>query len=190
MFGISQTYFRLAAILILECTESGALGIILNRPTQHRLGDVRFTTDQLMGAFANNKLYMGGDVGEASVIVLTTAAAVEDATEIAAGIRVCTITAAAKAVQMGQAQASDFRFFAQYAGWGPGQLQRECKAGVWYVAAVSSPLALSERLAQGPQLWHEILGTIGGPYGELSRLVEEGDPRLSPQEGQAGDDMT
>ena len=127
---MSQTYFRLAAILILECSDSGALGIILNRPSQYKLRDVQFTTGE-MDAFAGNALYMGGDVGEGSVIVVTTSAAVDGATEIAAGIRVATVADAAAAVQAGRARTDEFRFFAQYSGWGPGQLQGECKRGVW-----------------------------------------------------------
>lgn len=128
---MSQTYFRLAAILILECSDSGALGIILNRPSQYRLRDVQFTAGEAMGAFAGNKLYMGGDVGEGSVIVVTTSARVDGATEIAAGIRVATVADAAAAVRAGRAAPDEFRFFAQYSGWGPGQLQGECKRGVW-----------------------------------------------------------
>jgi putative transcriptional regulator len=129
---LSQTYFRLAAILILECNDNGALGIILNRPTEHSLKDVQFTSsDQQMALFKDNRLWLGGDVGESSVIVLTTSSAVADATQIAAGIRVCTIAAAAAAVAAGRAAPDEFRFFACYSGWGPGQLQRECKAGVW-----------------------------------------------------------
>jgi putative transcriptional regulator len=127
----SQTYFRQAAILILDCNESGALGVILNRPTTHTLSEVRFADDSLLERFAANRLYMGGDVGKSSVIVVTSSDRVGDATEVAAGIRVCTLAAAAAAVEAGAAAAGDFRFFAQYSGWGPGQLQRECKAGVW-----------------------------------------------------------
>lgn len=128
---LTQTYFRQAAILILEHSETGALGIILNRPTDHTLNSVRFSAEQLMGPFRDNKLYMGGDVGESSVIVVTTSEAVTDSTRIAPGIRVCTISAASAAVRAGIAHPSEFRFFAQYSGWGPGQLERECRAGVW-----------------------------------------------------------
>lgn len=177
MFGVSQTYFKLAAILILECNDGGALGIILNRPTQHQLRGVQFSSQET-AAFGDNKLWMGGDVGESSVIVITTSAAVQDATEIAAGIRVCTISAAAAAVAAGKATPGEFRFFACYSGWGPGQLQRECKAGVWFVASVGSQLALDEGLAVGPELWHEILTTMGGPYAELSQLVKDGEGQI------------
>jgi putative AlgH/UPF0301 family transcriptional regulator len=131
MFDANQTYFKQAAILILESNESGALGVILNRPTTHKLREVQFTDDGLLDSFASCKLYLGGDVGRSNVIVVTSSPRVEDATEVAAGIRVCTLAAAAAAVKAGAAAPGDFRFYAQYSGWGPGQLQRECKAGVW-----------------------------------------------------------
>lgn len=34
------------------------------------------------------------------------------------------------------------RWYARYAGWAPEQLERECKAGVWFTAAASAPLIL------------------------------------------------
>ena len=105
----SQTYFRLSAILILECSEAGALGVILNRPTEHALRDVQFSSDQPMENFLDNRLWMGGDVGDGTVIVLTHSDQVADTTQVAAGIRVCTVTAAAAAVESGKAKPSDFR---------------------------------------------------------------------------------
>jgi putative transcriptional regulator len=178
MFSSSQTYFRLAAILMLEVGDGGALGVILNRPTEHTLGQVQFAGDDgaLVAPFRDNKLWLGGDVGESSIIVVTSSPAVAEATEVAAGLRVCSISAAAAAVEAGRAVPDDFRFFARYSGWGPGQLQRECKAGVWFVAAASAGLVLdAEPAAAGPELWHQVLNTMGGPYQELSQLIKEGE---------------
>lgn len=121
---------------MLESGDGGALGVILNRPTQHALRDVSFAADAALTApFADNALWMGGDVGDGSVIVLARGgAAVDGATEVARGVRCCAIKDAAAAVRAGRAAPRDFRFFARYAGWGPGQLQREVKAGVWCAA--------------------------------------------------------
>lgn len=52
----SQTYFRLASILLLEVNEQGALGIILNRPTEHSLRDLQFSSDAPVdGVFRANR---------------------------------------------------------------------------------------------------------------------------------------
>ena len=63
MFHNSQTYFDKAVILIIDSSEQGSMGIILNKPSELRLKNMedvvlenRFTT------FAQNKVYLGGDV--------------------------------------------------------------------------------------------------------------------------------
>lgn len=50
-----------------------------------------------------------------------------------------------------------------YAGWAAGQLQSECKRGVWFTAAASPKVVLREvGLADGSEYWHKILGLMGG----------------------------
>ncbi len=53
-----------------------------------------------------------------------------------------------------------------YAGWAAGQLQSECKRGVWFTAAASPKVVLREvGLADGSEYWHKILGLMGGEGG-------------------------
>lgn len=52
------------------------------------------------------------------------------------------------------------RWFTRYAGWGPGQLARECASGVWFTAAASAPLLLQQdpgvaRTDSGRAMWHQ-----------------------------------
>lgn len=47
------------------------------------------------------------------------------------------------------------RFFTRVAGWGPGQLESECAAGVWFTAAASAGLVLDTGL-DGAELWHKV----------------------------------
>lgn len=71
----------------------------------------------------------------------------------------------------------------RYAGWGAGQLSREVKAGVWFVAAASPSLILSQKHT-GPELWHHMMTLMGGEFAELSRSVrdDEGNRKDSFQE--------
>ena len=53
------------------------------------------------------------------------------------------------------------RWFTRYAGWGPGQLARECTSGVWLTAAASSALLLQQdpgvaRTDSGRAMWHQV----------------------------------
>ncbi|KAJ9510191.1 hypothetical protein QJQ45_015666 [Haematococcus lacustris] len=64
------------------------------------------------------------------------------------------------------------RFYAKYSGWGAGQLARECRAGVWFTAAASPAVILSEPDANGEcDTWHRVLSLMGGDYSELSMNV-------------------
>jgi putative transcriptional regulator len=131
------------------------------------MGQIRSSITSMLTAFAENRLYMGGDVGDTAMVVVTQRGDIQGSTEITRGLYHHNVSAAQRAVEAGSADPSDFRFFAQYAGWAPGQLVNECKRGVWFCAAASPALVLNEQLAQGKALWHHILQTIGGEAGGL-----------------------
>lgn len=47
---------------MFEHDDKGSAGFILNKPTEHRLGKI-VGADELCPEFADNLLYLGGDVG-------------------------------------------------------------------------------------------------------------------------------
>jgi hypothetical protein len=79
---------------------------------------------------------------------------------------------AAAAVASGKAEPSDFRFFAQYAGWAPGQLEEECKSGVWFCTAASPALTLNAELSNGRAMWHAVLQVMGGEFAAAAAAVQ------------------
>lgn len=84
---------------------------------------------------------------------------------------------AGAAVAAGIAKPEDFRFFAQYAGWAPGQLEEECKSGVWFCTAASPSLTLNQELSNGGAMWHSILQVMGGDHARVSDIVSEVEQR-------------
>eukprot|EP00983_Pelagomonas_calceolata_P060446 1146365-Pelagomonas_calceolata.AAC.4 len=93
------------------------------------------------------------------------------------GVYLGGIEAAAKMVAKKEADTKDFKWYARYAGWGPKQLERECKAGVWFTAAASAPLILSRPEGSASTLWHNVLSLMGGDYQELSINVRAQEER-------------
>ena len=74
------------------------------------------------------------------------------------------------------------RWFNKYAGWGPGQLDQEVTAGVWFTVAASSEVILNhQNLARG-EMWHSILDHMGGDYATLSASVKEAYPDSLPRD--------
>lgn len=51
-----------AVIFLFEHDDKGSAGFILNKPTEHKLGKI-VGADELCPEFADNLLYLGGDVG-------------------------------------------------------------------------------------------------------------------------------
>eukprot|EP00959_Pyramimonas_sp_CCMP1952_P338155 7081570-Pyramimonas_sp.AAC.1 len=72
-------------------------------------------------------------------------------------------------VEAGEAKPEEFKFFARYAGWGPGQLQSEVERDVWYVAASAKELVLKPVIKLPKPLWREILELMGGEYADTAR---------------------
>ena len=73
----------------------------------------------------------------------------------------------------------DCRWFNRYAGWGPGQLEAECQAGVWFTAAASSSVILNlDQNLSGREMWHAILEMMGGDYALLSKSVKDAYPEV------------
>ena len=67
-FTLGQQYFHQAVILILDHSEKGSMGVILNRPTQYSMG---YVSGDETGPFAKNSLYFGGDVDDVHRVVPT-----------------------------------------------------------------------------------------------------------------------
>lgn len=172
MFTQQQTYFNLAIILLFVHDQNGSAGLILNKPTRFTLGELDGMTQVAMG-FEENQLYLGGDVGDDALNLLHGFKDVKNSTEIMDGVYLNGFEDAQKSVMKGAKNASDFKFYARYCGWKAGQLEEECKSGVWFPAACSSNLIVKDHsVAHGPaDLWHQVMQLMGGEYKELSDVI-------------------
>jgi putative transcriptional regulator len=164
-FRMSQQYFHHAVILVLEHHENGSMGIILNRPTQYDMGYVSGDVD---GVFAKNALYFGGDVGDGTVSFLHGREDVKGSVEVLPGMYLGGYDSACALVEEQGAKPDEFKFFARYCGWAPGQLESECERGVWFPVAGAKELALKQVIQLPKPLWREVLELCGGELAEIS----------------------
>lgn len=123
--------FSQSVVLLLEYDSTGALGLIINRPSQVSLASALPEVAGLTGR--SDVLYVGGPVGRNQLFLLIRGASqpreanpVVD--EIYSSISLETLRAL-----LGEENA-EFHAHAGYAGWGPGQLDAEVLRGDWYVA--------------------------------------------------------
>jgi putative transcriptional regulator len=124
-------FFHRSVVFLVSYGESGALGLIVNHPSEIALRDV------VQGAVDGaGQMYIGGPVERSSVMVLLRAkSAPERAIRVTGDIFV-TVDPAILLEHTGKRSAGgDVRVYAGYAGWGPGQLEAELVRGDWIVAS-------------------------------------------------------
>src|SRR5690242_5352079 len=119
--------FWRTVVLVVEHNEEGALGLVLNRPSETNVGDAVPELSPLVEP--EEQLYIGGPVQPSAVIVL---AEFEDPADAA-------LLAFEDVGVLGRGPAADEpsaglragRAFLGHAGWGPGQLDGELERGDW-----------------------------------------------------------
>jgi putative transcriptional regulator len=141
--------FARTVVLVLEHGSEGALGIVLNRPTDVRVADA--LPDWAAACAPPACLFLGGPVQPEAVIavgqVAAGAAAVEGYRELYDGLGTVDLDADATGFEA-------VRVFVGYAGWSPGQLEGELAAGGWIVV----DRAPGDARASSPsELWRDVL---------------------------------
>jgi putative transcriptional regulator len=139
--------FARTVLLMLEHTDEGAVGIILNRPTEASVTDI---AEQVLGEdFEWDKpIRLGGPVA-GPLIMLHTQEALGDQ-EILDGL--FTTADAEKLESLLRERPEPSVVVANYAGWGPGQLEREMAEGSWVTTPATSDQVF---LAECAELWDD-----------------------------------
>ena len=157
-------FFRRTVVLVLEHTEDGAVGLVLNRPSETPVDDAVPDLPVLVGP--EEVVHVGGPVGPESVMLLGRF----DHPDQAASIVLDDLGVVDPGLD--NPALSAVRVYAGHAGWGPGQLDGELEADAWIV----EPAQPEDPFDEG-DLWSDVLDRKGGGYTLLARMPE--DPSLN-----------
>jgi putative transcriptional regulator len=155
--------FARTVIAIANHDEDGALGIVLNRPSDTEVVEA---VPELEGVVDGNEVvFVGGPVQPASIVVL---AEFEDPAEAAflvvGGIGLVSDRTGLERLDTVTARR---RIFAGYAGWGPGQLESELEREDWII----EPALPEDVFSEAPiELWAQVLDRKGGQFRLLARM--------------------
>ncbi len=155
--------FWRTVVLVIEHTDDGALGLVLNRPSETTVGDAVSQLEELVDS--EEQLYIGGPVQPSAVIVLAQFEDASDAAVIAFD-DVGVLGTGAELEQIGDGVRSG-RAFVGHAGWGPGQLDSEIDRGDWILEPARREDAFS---ADPGELWPQVLTRKGGSYALIARM--------------------
>jgi putative transcriptional regulator len=161
--------FARTVVLMTEHSEEGAMGIVLNRPSETAVASVASELDEIAGG---EPIYVGGPVQPEAIVLL----AEFNDPDCAAWIVVADVGLASADVEL--ADLSDSvrrgRVYAGYSGWGAGQLEAEMEAESWIV----EPPLPSELFPDDPAtLWSDVLRRKGGQFSLIARMPA--DPSLN-----------
>jgi len=133
MPGLQDGNFFHTVTYICEHNEDGAMGIVLNRPTELALSDL---LDQLEIGESNPEMgqqpiYIGGPVQTDRGFVLHSLEKEWESTVVIAGaIGITTSRDILQSIAIGEGPQKSLIALG-YAGWGAGQLESELKANAW-----------------------------------------------------------
>jgi putative transcriptional regulator len=158
--------FRRTVVLLGEHGEDGAMGLVLNRPTDVTIGEAAPPLAVVAGE--ESRVHVGGPVQPEAVLVL----AEFDDPAAAASIVVGDVGFASSDGDLdGLAGAiRRARVFAGYSGWGPGQLESELEEESWLVEPAEGVDLFPE---PGDDLFAAVLRRKGGTYRVLAMMPED-----------------
>jgi putative transcriptional regulator len=159
--------FDRTVVLMLEHGEEGALGIVLNRPSDTALHEVFPEWRELVSP--PEVAFAGGPVATDAVIALARRRAepVDGFTEIIDDLGTINLADDPDDVA---ASLRSLRVFAGYAGWAAEQLDAEIAQGAWFDVALQP----DDPFAANPErLWRDVLRRQRGRLSVFSTFPED-----------------
>ncbi len=159
--------FARTVVFVLEHNDEGAIGVVLNRPSE-------LPVSTTIGGWADRAgppevIFIGGPVSPSSVIALASVRlddAGENWTQITGRIGTVNLDAEPQDVP----GLDQVRMYAGYAGWAAGQLEAELVDDGWFVIDAE----ITDVHTEDPGgLWWKVLGRQSGALGRLANYPHQ-----------------
>ena len=158
--------FKRTAVLLVEHSEGGSVGFILNREVDMRV-------DELIDEFPefDAPVYFGGPVGTDTIHYLHAKGdLLEGSDEVSPGIYWGGDYEQLKfLINSGLITPRDIRFFVGYSGWSEAQLDDELDSGSW-VTAPMEPNYLFKSKAE--KLWGQVMENKGSTFSIIAGMED------------------
>ncbi len=168
---LNDPNFRQTVILLCEYGPDGALGVVLNRPTE-------MAVSMLMDGFhdenGEKKVYAGGPVARNGMLILCRSEeAPYDSHSVFDGVFVPKDLEKLK-TPGSLGSSGEVRCYLGYAGWAPGQLEVELSEGAWSLLPSDATLVFD---ADPSFLWSQMMRRLGDRWSFYATMPA--DPSLN-----------
>lgn len=149
--GMRDPRFAKSVILLIRYEDKGALGLIVNKPSDTRLAELLPDAEELEGR--DDPVYIGGPVArDGMMLMLRSEDPPEEANHVFADIYVSpSRDVLDRLIAEGD---SNFRTYVGYAGWAPGQLEGEIERGDWHVLPSDPEMVFA---VEPNSVWDELI---------------------------------
>ena len=156
--------FGRSVVLIIDHTEEGSMGLIINKKIPLVLNDIikEFKyTDEI-------PLYKGGPIGTDTLFYLHTLKDIPGALFVSDGLYMNgDFEAVKRYILQGNPVEGKIRFFLGYSGWECKQLKHEIKENTWIISEEENTYLMNR---DTKNMWKEALGKLGSKYEAWSRF--------------------
>jgi putative transcriptional regulator len=164
--------FSQTVVVLIEYSPEGAVGLIINRQTDIRLSKV--LPDMKALRKRKDTVFVGGPMGVDQLLLLVRSGIKpEDSYQVIEDVYLCSSLDVLGDIVRRKAGGGEFRAYAGYAGWSPGQLDSEVARGDWYVITAETESIFS----QAPQeVWPRL---IERSTAQWTKAIEHAEERAS-----------
>jgi putative transcriptional regulator len=163
---LSGSFFQRTVILVCQHDGEGAFGLVLNRSSGNKLGEM--VVADLPERIKEEPLFLGGPVQLSALSFLHSDNFLPDA-GVMPNLELGHSLDALVDIGESFSTTKKIRAFAGYAGWSPGQLEDEMKRNAW----ITHPASLELVFGSTEKLWQSILREKGLKYRLLADMPED-----------------
>ena len=154
---LADPNFSRTVVLLIEHSEDGSMGIIMNKPLEIDIGDFCASQELSFDGDATESIYQGGPVQVDRAFILHGSD--QEGPETETVLNDVRLSYSLESLNILVESPPDrLRIFLGYAGWGEGQLVDEITSGAWLVCNAADDLIF----ASEPEfLWEQALRRMG-----------------------------
>ncbi|HZL42175.1 MAG TPA: YqgE/AlgH family protein [Verrucomicrobiae bacterium] len=161
------SFFQRTVVLICQHDAEGAFGLVLNRSTGNKIGELLVA--DLPEALKESPLFLGGPVQPGALSFLHTDSFIPDA-NVMPNLNMAHSVDALVEIGGSFSPTRKIKMFVGYAGWSPGQLEDEMTRKAWLVHPASLELVFD---MEPDQLWRTVLSQKGWKYKLMADMPED-----------------